>query len=124
MDSNRTVRQALIEWGWQDLIPATHSWVLDHTHVGAGFPTPVVANDDPMQAARLFVVCGGDVLFKLPGIPPYTMGGSIYVVRCDELGKAWEAERRRHADANGVVQYFDGYHSPRPGPYLRIVVTA
>lgn len=119
----RTVRQALIEWKWDALIPATHEWTLDHTFVGEGFPTPVVTTDED-HPARLFVVCGGDVLFKLPGIPPYTMGGSIYVIRDDQPGKMWDAERRRHTDENGVVKYFDGYHTSRPGPYLKIVESA
>lgn len=119
----KTVRQALTSWGWEDLIPATDEYLLDHCTVGDGFPTPVVANDDREQAARLFVVCGGDVLFKLPTTNP-NIRGSIYVIRDDAPGGRWEAERRRHVDENGVVQYFSGYHTPRPGPYLKVVMTA
>lgn len=108
---SRTVREALIQWGWQALIPCTHEWILDHSHVGDGFPTPVITTDE-LKPGRLFVSCGGDVLFKLPGIPPYTVGGSIYVVRDDWDGKAWDAARR---DGKFVD------HSSRPGPFLRIV---
>ncbi len=118
----RTIREALIQWGWQDLIPATHEWSLDHTHVGDGFPTPVVTVGEDLPA-RLFVVCGGDVLFRLPSANP-KMQGSIYVIRDDQPGKMWDAERRRHTNAAGVVEFFKGYHTSRPGPFLKIVETA
>jgi len=117
----RTVREALIEWGWQDLIPATHEVTL-RSHVGEGFPKPMVAADGA-QAARLFVICSGEVLFRLPSEND-RMRGSLYLIRDDESGRAWDAERRRHTNAAGVVEYFDGYHTARPSPCLRIVESA
>ena len=108
--THRTVREALIEWGWSSLIPCTHEWTLDHTFVGEGFPHPVIPTDED-KPGRLFVSCGGDVLFKFPAANP-RMAGSIYVVRDDWDGKAWDAARR---DGKFVD------HTSRPGPFLRVV---
>jgi hypothetical protein len=109
---HRTVREALLEWGWELLIPCTtHSWTLDHSHVGEGFPHPVIPDGED-KPGRIFVSCGmADVLFKLPGIPPY-LSHAIYVVRDDEEGRLWSHDRR-----DG--KFID--HSPRPGPFLRVV---
>lgn len=108
----RTVREALTAWGWQDLIASTDAWTLDHVYVGDGFPRPVT------DKGHLFVVCGGDVLFKLPS-DSNRIRGSIYVVRDDAEGQEWEAEQRRNSEAN------NRHLNPtrmRPRTVLRVVV--
>lgn len=106
----RTVREAMAALGWVGV--QAEEWTLDHTYVGLTPPTPVCRED-----GGLFVLCGGQVLFKFPA-PGGVFQGSqcVYLVLDQSDGSAWEA--RREAVTPGHV------NGPKPSDVLRVVVSA
>lgn len=107
----RTVREALIEWGWTDLIAGAHPYTLDNSRVGDGFPRPMTAGN---ADGSLQWTCGGAVVFVLPKAD--RLRGQLYVVFNDSLGESWDAQRAR-----GVPFHECTPTNYRPHPRLQLV---
>lgn len=111
----RTVRQALTEWGWADLIPASNEFTLDQCYVGDGFPKPMtLGNAD----GSLQVNCGGTVLFCLPKANN-RLRGNLYIVLDETEAHEWDAQARQ-----GVPFAKRTPTSWRPHAKLRLVESA